>query len=127
MSKKDSVSKKERVVNVTRKMQNDMRARGINEEAIPSEGKHRFKRVSPDRVAKRRESKIKITMFLDADVLHYFRQRAGTPNAAPYQTQINNELRRIMESEMETNLNNTARALLEDEKFINELKKRLAA
>jgi uncharacterized protein (DUF4415 family) len=42
--------------------------------------------------------KVRITMYLDADVLEYFKKRAEQPNAAPYQTQINNELRKIMES-----------------------------
>lgn len=41
--------------------------------------------------------KVQITMKLDLDVLNYFKERATEPNAAPYQTQINNELRAIME------------------------------
>ncbi len=41
--------------------------------------------------------KVRITMFIDADVLEHFKHRATQPNAAPYQTQINNELRSIME------------------------------
>lgn len=32
-------------------------------------------------------------------MLAWFRQRAEEPNAAPYQTQINNELRALMERE----------------------------
>jgi uncharacterized protein (DUF4415 family) len=43
--------------------------------------------------------KVKISMYLDADIVQYFRTRADVPNAAPYQTQINNELRRIMEND----------------------------
>ncbi len=30
-------------------------------------------------------------------MLEYFKGRAGLPNSAPYQTQINNELRAVME------------------------------
>jgi uncharacterized protein (DUF4415 family) len=41
--------------------------------------------------------KVKVTIYLDADVLEYFKGRAGLPNAAPYQTQINSELRAVME------------------------------
>jgi uncharacterized protein (DUF4415 family) len=44
-------------------------------------------------------TKIQISIKLDQDVLEYFKQRAAQPNAAPYQTQINNELRAIMERE----------------------------
>ena len=43
-------------------------------------------------------SKVKISLYLDADILQYFRARAEPPNAAPYQTQINHELRKIMEA-----------------------------
>ena len=43
------------------------------------------------------DSKVRVTMYLDADVLEYFKGRAAQPNAAPYQTQINGELRAVME------------------------------
>jgi hypothetical protein len=35
-------------------------------------------------------------MYVDGDVLEYFKRRAAQPHAAPYQTQINNELYAIM-------------------------------
>ena len=41
-------------------------------------------------------AKVQITMKIDLDVLNYFKERASEPNSAPYQTQINNELRAIM-------------------------------
>ncbi len=69
--------------------------------------------------------KVKISMYLDADVVEYFRNRAEPPHAAPYQTQINNELRRIME-------NNSADAasklndILNNEEFLRALKEKLA-
>lgn len=44
-----------------------------------------------------RDAKVKITMFVDADVLQHFKARAARPNAAPYQTQINQALRDVME------------------------------
>ena len=43
------------------------------------------------------DCKVRVTIYLDADVLEYFKDRAAQPNAAPYQTQINAELRRVME------------------------------
>ncbi|MEK7723034.1 MAG: BrnA antitoxin family protein [Acidobacteriota bacterium] len=43
-------------------------------------------------------AKVQITMKIDLDVLNYFKERASEPNSAPYQTQINNELRAIMEN-----------------------------
>jgi uncharacterized protein (DUF4415 family) len=69
--------------------------------------------------------KVKITTYLDADVLEFFKKRAEQPNAAPYQTQINNELRRVMENGSVV----TARVekdILNDKKFLKALKKKLA-
>ena len=45
-------------------------------------------------------AKVQITMKLDLDVLNHFKERASEPNAAPYQTQINCELRAIMENNL---------------------------
>ena len=42
------------------------------------------------------KSKVKISLYLDLDILNYFKKRAEKPNAAPYQTQINAELRAHM-------------------------------
>lgn len=74
------------------------------------------------------DCKVKITINLDGDVLEYFKNRAAGPHSAPYQTQINNELRRVMETDDQTaELSRTARELLQDEGFIRELKDRLKA
>ncbi|MBS1794923.1 MAG: BrnA antitoxin family protein [Acidobacteria bacterium] len=74
------------------------------------------------------DCKVKITINLDADILEYFKQRAAPPHAAPYQTQINNELRRLMESDQaDRELSQTARELLRDDKFVAALKDRLKA
>src|SRR2546421_1833650 len=43
------------------------------------------------------DCKVRVTICLDADVLEFFKERAQVPNSAPYQTQINNELRAVME------------------------------
>ena len=69
--------------------------------------------------------KVKISMYLDADIVQYFRQRAESPVAAPYQTQINNELRRIMgngSTDAATNLEND---ILNNEEFLRALKEKL--
>lgn len=44
-------------------------------------------------------TKVQISIKLDQEVLEFFKRRAAAPNAAPYQTQINNELRAVMERE----------------------------
>lgn len=73
------------------------------------------------------DCKVRITINLDADILEYFKQRAAPSNAAPYQTQINAELRRIMENDNAENLSQTARELLQDDNFIVALKDKLKA
>lgn len=72
-------------------------------------------------------AKVQITMKIDLDVLNYFKERASEPNSAPYQTQINNELRAIMESEKAKGKNKKAKnefeSLLGNKKFIKALAK----
>lgn len=76
------------------------------------------------------DCKVRITINLDADVLEYFKARAAAPHSAPYQTQINTELRRIMESgksQKRKSLTSTADELLQDDNFIEALKDKLKA
>jgi len=60
------------------------------------------------------DCKVRVTMYLDADVLEYFKNRAAQPHAAPYQTQINHELRALMEG----NARAAHQSLVDDEQFI---------
>ncbi len=68
--------------------------------------------------------KVKISMYLDADILEYFRRRAEPPHAAPYQTQINNELRKIMETDAQGN-GSLENDILNNEEFLRALKEKL--
>lgn len=93
-------------IDVTEEQYRAMRAKGIDEEALLKPGRRKFvrglfKKKHPGYESKR--AKARISIYLDADVLAYFRARASQPNAAPYQTQINNELRAIMERETKAN------------------------
>jgi uncharacterized protein (DUF4415 family) len=63
-------------------------------------------------------------MCLDADILEYFRKRAEPPHAAPYQTQINNELRKIMETDSQEKAS-VENGLLNNEEFLRALKEKL--
>jgi uncharacterized protein (DUF4415 family) len=67
------------------------------------------------------DCKVRVTMYLDGDVLEYFKRRAAPPHAAPYQTQINNELRAIMERDQ----GDPFSSLVNDERFINAVAERL--
>ncbi|MDQ3713856.1 MAG: BrnA antitoxin family protein [Acidobacteriota bacterium] len=68
--------------------------------------------------------KVKISLYIDGDILEYFRQRAEPPHAAPYQTQINNELRRIMENGS-TDAANLEKDILNNVEFLRALKEKL--
>jgi uncharacterized protein (DUF4415 family) len=67
--------------------------------------------------------KVRVTLYLDGDVVEYFKRRASEPNAAPYQTQINGELRRITESGP---ANSPYRELTENDAVISAVTERLA-
>jgi uncharacterized protein (DUF4415 family) len=62
-----------------------------------------------------KDAKVRVTIYLDADVLAYFKNRATKANAARYQTQINNELRAVLERDH--NADQYA-DLVNDERFI---------
>ncbi len=119
---------KERILVVTDEQVAAMRATGIDEDAILKPGKHVFKRVSPDKVFSRKDSKIRVNICLDAEIVHHFRQRAENSHSAPYQTQINAELRTIMERDLaneKAEIDATAKKLLNDDAFLNALSEKL--
>jgi uncharacterized protein (DUF4415 family) len=100
-------------------------AKGLDEESLLKPGRHKFirggfKKMHPDYDPK--TAKVKISMYLDQDILSFFRARAAEPHVAPYQTQINQALREFMErstSVAEPSVAAIGRStLLEDEEFI---------
>lgn len=96
-------------------------------------GKHVFERIPRNRLASKADlhpsnTKVQITMKIDLDILKHFKARAEKANAAPYQTQINSELRAIMERDLsgenkESDL--TAERLLENDEFLRKLSEKL--
>ncbi|CAN5348424.1 hypothetical protein BH20ACI2_BH20ACI2_20430 [soil metagenome] len=123
MTEKD----KELTYTVTEEEYRDDLARGLTEDEVMKPGtykviRNRFRTKPGD--TDLRNCKVKVSMYMDADVLEYFKRRAERQNAAPYQTQINNELRNVMK-------NGTAetatieRDILSDKKFLKALKKKL--
>lgn len=74
-----------------------------------------------------RRVKVTVSIRLDQDVLEYFKQRAATPHAAAYQTQINAELRAVMEREQQAAPMPTAfTALVENVEFITAVAEKMA-
>lgn len=133
MPTNNKTRKKSGTVNfeVTEKQYQATKAKGVDEESLLKPGKHKFvrglfKQMHPDYEPKK--AKVRISMFLDADVLAHFRQRAAQSHAAPYQTQINNELRTIMERESIATpppANADYLSLLDNTDFIAKLAERL--
>jgi uncharacterized protein (DUF4415 family) len=62
---------------------------------IPKDQRHEF----PPEAFEARNTKVRISIYLDLDVLDYFKARAAAKEGVPYQTQINGELRALMERE----------------------------
>ncbi len=99
MSKTD----KELILEVTPEEYDEAMAKGWNDDDIQKPGKHKYRRTT--RVAKPEDIlpsniKVQITLRVDLDVLEHFKKRAADLKAAPYQTQINAELRKIMEQDL---------------------------
>ncbi len=113
MKKTENASKEDRT-----KPQTSANARAAGLRRIP-----RRHQTRPGEVTLR-DAKVKITMFVDADVLEYFKARAAQPNAAAYQTQMNQALRDSMESrknlptkDVEQNTTDALLMALNDERF----------
>jgi uncharacterized protein (DUF4415 family) len=68
-----------------------------------------------------RHTKERITIFIDLDILNFFRARAATRGKPPYQTQINQALREYMEGTQPP-----GKGSLSDDKFISHLAERVA-
>ncbi len=70
-----------------------------------------------------RNCKVRVTMYLDADVVKHFREAAARMNAAPYQTQINNALRSFLGAPR----TESYERLLDDDRFISAVARRVSA
>jgi uncharacterized protein (DUF4415 family) len=110
---------------VTEKDFEEMKANGIDDESLLNVGTYRLQRRT--KIATKEElqpsnTKVQITIKIDLDVLNYFKERASEPNSAPYQTQINNELRAIMEKSNKPK-KDEFESLLTNKKFIKAVAK----
>ena len=110
-------------VEYTEKDVREMREQEVPEDELPSVGVHKFRRSGF--ITDRRDQKIKISIYLDADILDFFKEIAAKPDAAPYQTQINNELRAVMEKKQQTPDEFVSLSMLENPKFLSSLAEKL--
>lgn len=122
---------KDVIIEVTQEEYDQQIKSGLTDEEILKPGKHKFRRGGfkerfPD--YSKKDSKARINIYIDLEILEHFRNRAAVPNAAPYQTQINSELREVMKRDLEERqkqLDETAKLLLEDEDFLNAVSEKL--
>lgn len=96
-------------------------ASGLTEDEVMKPGTYKVRR-SPWAERLKTAKKVKVSIYLDNEVVEYFRQRAEQPNAAAYQTQINNELRKVMEG---TSTDSLEKDILNNKQFLKALKKKL--
>ena len=116
------------VLEMTQEKRDEMKARGLDEEAIPAVGPHTYRRRM--RRLDLGAAKIRVTAFIDADLVAYFRQRADKPEAAPFEAQLNQALRAAMQqgatSEVQQ-LKQVTETLLNNQAFLNALSEKLKA
>ena len=70
-------------------------AQGLTDDKVMKPGTYKVRRL-PWAEKLKNTNKVKVSIYLGEVIVEYFRARAESPDAAPYQAQINNELRRIM-------------------------------
>jgi uncharacterized protein (DUF4415 family) len=117
-----------RVLEVKQQDYDEALAKGWTEDDILPVGKHTFRRRN--RTINPAEAKIKMTMFIDFDVLQHFKKRAENATSAPYQTQINQELRAIMERDLadeQNKFDEVEQRLLNNPSFIQAISEKLKA
>jgi uncharacterized protein (DUF4415 family) len=102
---------------------NEMRQAGYSEEELPSVGKHTFRRAR--HITPRREQKLKVTILLDADVIDFYKEQAAKLGNLPYQTQINQELRKAMENAKKPAIEVVTVEMLENPQFLANLASKL--
>jgi uncharacterized protein (DUF4415 family) len=123
-------SQGEVVIDVTKEDYRREIASGIEEEYALKPGRHVFRRGGfkarhPDfEGAKKTPVKVRVNIYLDLDIINYFKGRAKSPDAAGYQTQINNALRSLIESKAEP-LPELAR-LIDNDEFIAAVAERVS-
>lgn len=70
-----------------------------------------------------RNTKVRISILVDLDVLNFFKERAAKAGAPAYQTQINQVLRAQMEGKEAVD----AKSLAQDDHFIRAVARRVKA
>jgi predicted DNA binding CopG/RHH family protein len=75
---------------------------------LPKHGRREF----PAEAFEDRKTKVRMTSYIDLDILEYFKERAASVSM-PYQSLINTELRRIMEADQSKRAESVTETLLQ--------------
>jgi uncharacterized protein (DUF4415 family) len=101
----------------------EMRKKGVSEEDLPNIGKHAIRHSRF--ITKRSEQKLKVTILLDADIIDFYKEQAAKLGNLPYQTQINQELRKVMEIAKKPKSEVVTIEMLENPQFLANLARKL--
>lgn len=93
--------------------------KGWTDDDMPRPGTYTVRRAA--HINKKPAAKQKVTINLDSDVLDFYKERAAQKGNPPYQTQINNELRRAMEKARQPENEYVTVAMLKNPGFLRAL------
>lgn len=79
-------------------------------------------KVIPPEALEPRNIKVDVSIKLDGDIVEYFKEQARKPGALPYQIQINQALREVLDREGEEF---PGEALTKDERFVAAITERI--
>lgn len=114
LSKNHATGQDEFTITISEERYRAQKQRGLTDEETMKPGTYRavrggFLKRHPELLATQRTPKIRVTMFLDQDVIEAFKRAAAVENALPYQTQINLALRKYLEGQtLSLSLSDTA-------------------
>lgn len=116
-----SEQQKEFILEVTEEDYQKGLLKGWTDDDMLPVGKHKFRRVSPERLAKKKDlhpsnTKVEFQMKLDLDVLKHFQSQTENEETKALQLLLNEKLRAVMESELK--LKEVENILLNDKDFI---------
>jgi uncharacterized protein (DUF4415 family) len=102
---------------------------GVSDEHALQPGRHVFRRGGfkarhPDVDLEKTPVKVRVNIYLDRDIVDHFKDRARSPDAAKYQTQINNALRLLVDNK--TTGQFEFAPLIESDEFIEAVAERVA-
>lgn len=89
---------KELTYTVTEEEYQEGLAKGWTDDDMLKPGTYKVRRAR--HIVKQRDAKVKISLFIDGDILEYFLAKAESPDVKAYQAKINEELRRVMEKDL---------------------------